>query len=211
MHPFPLLAVLILQLMQASQGFLNSHTVPSTSKTPAISSIRGTNKRRPSSGLSMSALSVLSSGAAISAVVAIHEAGHFLAAKSFAMKIESYNVGYGPKLISVNDSEGIEYALRVIPMGGYVAFPSNVKYADRENVDEIPDDDREIIEDTDPDLLQNRPWPQRAVVVSAGVIANILLTISLSSFVAASSGVVLVSSSPNYTLFQSHIDLSFCS
>lgn len=186
MHSFALLAVLILQLLKKSQGFSNTHTLRYIDKSPATSSHRGNKGKH----LSMSALSVLSSGAAIAAVVAIHEAGHFLAAKSFNMKIESYNVGYGPKIISVNDSKGVEYAFRVIPMGGYVAFPSNVRYADGETVDDVPDENREIVEDADPDLLQNRPWPQRAVVISAGVIANILLTVSLSSFVAASSGVV---------------------
>jgi len=56
--------------------------------------------------------------------------GHFLAAKSFNMKIESYNIGYGPKLLAVNDSSGIEYALRAVPLGGYVAFPSNARFVD---------------------------------------------------------------------------------
>ena len=47
----------------------------------------------------MSIASVVESGAVVAAVVAIHEAGHFFAARSFNMKIDSYNVGYGPKLL----------------------------------------------------------------------------------------------------------------
>ena len=50
---------------------------------------------------------MLQSGAAVAAVVAIHEAGHFIAARSFDMKVDSYNVGYGPKLLSFNDSMGM--------------------------------------------------------------------------------------------------------
>ena len=47
------------------------------------------------------------------------------------MKIDSYNVGYGPKLLAFNESykDGtLEYTLRAFPLGGYVAFPSNVQY-----------------------------------------------------------------------------------
>ena len=55
------------------------------------------------------------------------------------------------------------------------------------------DDDKgneldEPIEIDDPDLLQNRPAFQRSVVISAGVIANILLTWSLASYTASTTG-----------------------
>ena len=134
----------------------------------------------------MSYLSTLESGIAVASVVAIHEAGHFLAARSFDMKIDSYNVGYGPKLIAFNESYkggDLEYALRAFPFGGYVAFPSNIQYDDDKG-NELD----EPIEIDDPDLLQNRPAFQRSVVISAGVIANILLTWSLASYTASSTG-----------------------
>ena len=60
------------------------------------------------SSLSMSISSVIESGTAVAGVVAFHEAGHFLAARAYNMKVDSYNVGYGPKLLSFNDSSGIE-------------------------------------------------------------------------------------------------------
>lgn len=134
----------------------------------------------------MSYLSTLESGIAVAGVVAIHEAGHFLAARSFDMKIDSYNVGYGPKLLAFNETYkggDIEYALRAFPLGGYVAFPSNVQYDD-EKGNELT----EPMELDDPDLLQNRPAFQRAVVISAGVIANIFLTWSLASYTACTTG-----------------------
>ena len=56
----------------------------------------------------MSINSVIESGTAVAGVVAFHEAGHFLAARAYNMKVDSYNVGYGPKLLSFNDSSGIE-------------------------------------------------------------------------------------------------------
>ena len=123
---------------------------------------------------------IVASALSVAGVVAFHEAGHFLAAKMFGVKIDSYNIGYGPKLLSVNDSRGTEFALRAIPLGGYVAFPSNV---------EIDDNGDVIRELDDPDLLQNRPPLQRAWVISAGVLANILLTLSLASGTAYTTGI----------------------
>jgi membrane-associated protease RseP (regulator of RpoE activity) len=125
--------------------------------------------------------SVLTSISVVASVVAIHEAGHFLAAKVQGIKIQSYNIGYGPKILSVNDSSSnIEYALRAFPFGGYVAFPANEERNAEGDV---------IRELEDPDLLQNRPPLQRLWVISAGVIANILLTFGLSFATAWFNGI----------------------
>merc|ERR1711871_943920 len=75
------------------------------------------------------------------------------------------------------------YSLRAFPLGGYVAFPSNLQYLESDKRG-----NSEPVELDDPDLLQNRPAFQRAVVISAGVIANLLLSISLASFTASTTG-----------------------
>lgn len=103
----------------------------------------------------------LTSAVSVAGVIAFHEAGHFLAAKYQGMKIESYNIGYGPKLLSFNDTSGTQFALRAVPLGGYVAFPANTEF-DQETGEIIKELD-------DPDLLQNRPPLQRALVISAGL------------------------------------------
>ena len=123
--------------------------------------------------------STVASALSVAGVVAFHEAGHFLAARSQGMKVQSFNVGYGPKVVSFNDSSDTEFALRAIPLGGYVSFPSNV---------ELNEDGDIVKELDDPDLLQNRPPLQRAWVISAGVVANILLTFMLATGTAFSSG-----------------------
>ena len=83
--------------------------------------------------------------------------------------------------MSFNDSTGTEFALRALPLGGYVAFPSNV-VLDPETGDISAELD-------DPDLIQNRPPLQRAAVISAGVVANVLLTFLISAGVAANTGI----------------------
>jgi len=51
--------------------------------------------------------------------VMLHEAGHFLVAKRFGMKITEFFVGFGPKLYSRVYGE-TEYGFKAIPAGGYV-------------------------------------------------------------------------------------------
>lgn len=131
-------------------------------------------------GASGAALPVLESATAVASVIAFHEAGHFTAARVQGIKVDSFSIGFGPKLFSFNDSAGIEFCLRALPLGGYVAFPNNIIFDNEGNIVEELDD---------PDLLQNRPAVQRAAVISAGVIANMILAFLLSSGTAATSGI----------------------
>src|SRR2546423_11087437 len=56
---------------------------------------------------------------AIIAVIVVHEAGHFVAAKACKMKVEEFFFGFGPKLWSTRRGE-TEYGVKAIPLGGYV-------------------------------------------------------------------------------------------
>ena len=118
----------------------------------------------------------------VAAVVAFHEAGHFLAAKVQRIKIDSYNIGYGPKVLSYKGKEegAIDYSLRLLPFGGYVSFPSNVKRDEETG---------EVTELSDPDLLENRPPLQKALVIASGVIANLLLAFLLAAYSSLSTGI----------------------
>ena len=58
----------------------------------------------------------------ITAVVFIHEFGHYLVAKLSGIKVTDFSIGFGPKIISRKDSSGTEWKLCCIPMGGYVKF-----------------------------------------------------------------------------------------
>ena len=55
-------------------------------------------------------------------LILIHEAGHFFASLAVGMRPRSFNIGFGPPLAKVR-RRGIEYAIRVIPLGGYVKIP----------------------------------------------------------------------------------------
>jgi len=105
-------------------------------------------------------MGVLTALAILAGLIVVHEAGHFLAATGQGIRVSGFSVGFGPPLLQ-RRRRGVLYALRAIPLGGYVSFP-----------DDDPDSELSV---DDPNLLRNRPLRQRALVIAAGVIANLLL------------------------------------
>eukprot|EP00894_Picocystis_sp_ML_P004172 jgi/Pico_ML_1/54689/g564.t1 len=104
---------------------------------------------------------------ALAAVIAVHELGHFTAARMQRIRVSKFAVGFGPIVARVQGDE-VEYTVRAIPIGGFVTFP------DAQN-----GDDSDQYDPDDPDLLRNRPIWDRAVVVSAGVVANAIFAYAL--------------------------------
>lgn len=92
-------------------------------------------------------------------LIFVHELGHFLAARLQGIYASRFSIGFGPVLWRYQ-GEQTEYALRALPLGGFVGFP-----------DDDPESD---IDPNDPNLLRNRPVIDRAIVISAGVMANLL-------------------------------------
>jgi regulator of sigma E protease len=58
---------------------------------------------------------------AVLLVVAWHELGHLLACRVFGIKVDSFNVGFGPSLITHKGVKN-DWSLRAIPLGGYVSM-----------------------------------------------------------------------------------------
>ncbi len=104
-------------------------------------------------------MSILAAIAVLAVLILVHELGHFMAARLQGIYANRFSLGFGPVLWKYQGSE-TEYAIRAFPLGGFVGFP-----------DDDPDSD---IPPDDPNLLRNRPILDRAIVISAGVIANLV-------------------------------------
>ncbi|ELR98131.1 RIP metalloprotease RseP [Gloeocapsa sp. PCC 73106] len=102
---------------------------------------------------------ILAAIAVLAILIIVHELGHFAAGRLQGIYVSRFSIGFGPALLSYQGKQ-TEYALRAFPLGGYVGFP-----------DDDPDSD---IPKDDPNLLRNRPILDRAIVISAGVIANLI-------------------------------------
>lgn len=107
-------------------------------------------------------------------LIFVHEAGHFIAARAFGIKVERFGFGlpFGPTIFKKQCGD-IEVMVHAFLLGGYVSFPDDDKDCD------LPVDSE--------DRFANKPIWQRAIVVSAGVIANVLCAFLLVLFVAAYS------------------------
>ena len=105
-------------------------------------------------------MGVLTALAILAGLIVVHEAGHFFAATWQGIRVSSFSIGFGPVLFE-RQRRGVQFALRAIPLGGFVAFPD--------------DDEDSPIPKNDPNLLSNRPLAQRALVIAAGVLANLVL------------------------------------
>ncbi len=104
-------------------------------------------------------MSILAAIAVLAVLIFVHELGHFLAARLQGIYANKFSIGFGPILFKYQGAQ-TEYALRALPLGGFVGFPDD-------------DPESEIAPD-DPNLLRNRPVLDRVIVISAGVVANLI-------------------------------------
>lgn len=98
-------------------------------------------------------------------LILIHELGHFLVAKAFHVYVKEFSIGFGPVLFSWTKGE-TKYALKAFPLGGYVAMVG----------EEVSTDDLKIPFERS---LLGISKPKRALVMSAGIILNLVLAFVL--------------------------------
>ena len=95
-------------------------------------------------------------------VVGVHELGHFGAARGCGVRVLRFSIGFGKPLLNYKDSQGTEWCLGPIPLGGYVQMVDNPKAA--QELGEPPERS-----------LEGIPRWQRAWVIFAGPLANFVL------------------------------------
>ena len=95
-------------------------------------------------------------------LIFFHELGHFAVARSLGMGVSTFSLGFGPKILKYRKGK-TEYALSLVPLGGYVALVGE-------------SDPKDIPEGfTEKESFALRPAWQRLLVVAAGPAANIIL------------------------------------
>lgn len=113
--------------------------------------------------------------AVLAILVFVHELGHFLVARKNGVKAEEFGLGFPPRAIGlyksndgkwkkvkggkeVKDAKSTIYSLNYIPLGGFVKIKG-------ENGDDV----------ADKDSFSSKPAWRRALILSAGVLMNIVL------------------------------------
>jgi len=106
-------------------------------------------------------------------LIFVHELGHFLAARRHGVRVLTFSLGFGPKVLKVKRGD-TEYCISVIPLGGYVKMAG-----------ENPEDPRSGQPD---EFLSKTKW-QRFQILFAGPAMNIILAVVVTTFVLAYQGV----------------------
>ncbi len=92
-------------------------------------------------------------------LVFVHELGHFLAAKFYGVRVETFSLGFGPKIIKFLHKETV-YCVSALPLGGYVKM-----YGDEPGKD-IPEEQKK-------QSYLHKPVGQRIVITLAGPLMNL--------------------------------------
>ncbi|MBN2562613.1 MAG: site-2 protease family protein [Phycisphaerae bacterium] len=100
-----------------------------------------------------------------SLVIFVHELGHFLAAKWAKVRVEKFCIGFGKELFGFTRG-GTRYGFNILPLGGYVKMLGQEDF--------VVDKSGELKVKDDPDSFTNKPIGTRMVIVSAGVVMNVL-------------------------------------
>ncbi|NQS98505.1 MAG: RIP metalloprotease RseP [candidate division Zixibacteria bacterium] len=122
-------------------------------------------------------ISILSLIITLFVVVIVHEFGHFIAAKLVGIRVESFSLGFPPKLIGKKIGE-TEYMISAIPLGGYVKMAGMID----ESLSDKP--------------LTGAPWEfmsksysQKIFAITAGVLMNFILACVLYTGLTMNRGV----------------------
>ena len=92
----------------------------------------------------------------LSIIIILHEAGHFLFARRFGVKVEEFGIGYPPRIFSFKKNEVI-YSINAIPFGGFV----------------------KIVEHDGPNSFSSKSLGKRTIILLAGVVNNALIAFLL--------------------------------
>lgn len=110
--------------------------------------------------------------AVLTAIVFVHEMGHYLVARWNGVAIDAFSIGFGREMVGWTDRHGTRWKISAVPLGGYVRFTGDM------NAASVPDP--EALAKVDPALaprlFANKNVWQRIAVVAAGPLANVILT-----------------------------------
>jgi len=103
-------------------------------------------------------------------IVFVHEMGHYMVARWFGAKVEVFSIGFGKTLYSRFDSNGTQWQIALIPLGGYVKFAGDADVASCRS-------DKEMSGNwADHGILWLAPPWIRILVALAGPIMNFLFS-----------------------------------
>jgi regulator of sigma E protease len=128
-------------------------------------------------------VTILATIVVLGVLIFVHELGHFWAAKFVGIEVQRFSIGLGPKLFGIRRGE-TEYVLSAVPLGGYVKMGGM-----EDEVLERIEGGAAAKREASPRDFDQKPIWARTLVVSAGVIMNMVFAFGVYAFVAARWGI----------------------
>jgi regulator of sigma E protease len=113
--------------------------------------------------MSFALISIVSFFLVLSVMVLVHELGHFLVAKACGVRVETFSLGFPPRLFGVRYGD-TDYCIGALPFGGYVKMSGEAPGSETHG---------------DPGEFGAHPRWQRMLIVVAGPVANFILAFLL--------------------------------
>lgn len=131
-------------------------------------------------------------------LIFVHELGHFMTAKMADIEVPRFSIGFGPRILGFKRGE-TEYVISLLPLGGYVKMAGMEEMEQIEGGpatvnDTVGAEDEEELEAVverprGPRDFESKSLPWRTLVISAGVIMNMLFAFVVFSISAGIWGV----------------------
>src|SRR5258708_3374662 len=102
----------------------------------------------------------------VSSLIFIHESGHFAFAKIFGVKVLTFSIGFGPKIVRIRGKE-TEYCVGLLPFGGFVKMLEESKRSEP------------ILPEERGRTFEAQALWKRVVIVLAGPAMNVLFPVAL--------------------------------
>lgn len=119
----------------------------------------------------------LLAGVLLGVLITVHELGHFLACRAAGVRVERFSIGFGPRILRPRRGD-TEYALSLVPLGGYVKM-AGAELAPEEGVEDLP-----------PDAYLAKPVAKRAFIVAAGPLTNLVFGFLVLFVLLLSTGII---------------------
>lgn len=128
-------------------------------------------------------MTLLAFVAVIGPLVFVHEMGHYLVARWCGVKSEAFSIGFGPELVAWVDKRGTRWRIAAFPLGGYVRFKGDMNAASQSDPAwlALPPAERA-------QCFPAKPLWQRAAIVAAGPVVNLLFAVVLLGGIAVVQG-----------------------
>jgi regulator of sigma E protease len=133
-------------------------------------------------------ITILAMAVVLGVLIFVHELGHFMTAKWADIEVPRFSIGFGPRVIGFKRGE-TEYVISALPLGGYV------KMAGMEEMEMIEGPDAQATEveagprQPRPRDFDSKPLGWRALVISAGVLMNLLFAFVVFAIIGLAWGV----------------------